>query len=81
MNLSEFKQAIANEVEARKFYDEAANTLTDPHLKKLFASLAEEKKHRISLPRYTPATPWTFPNRGDLRGGQKPWTSRNCPWP
>ena len=54
MNLSEYKdiikQAIANEVEARKFYENAANTLSDPHLKKLFASLAEEeKKHRDIL--------------------------------
>ncbi len=54
MNLSEYKdiikRAIANEVEARKFYADAANTLTDPHLKKLFASLAEEeKKHRDIL--------------------------------
>ncbi len=54
MNLSEYKdiikQAIANEVEAKKFYEDAANTLTDPHLKKLFASLAEEeKKHRDIL--------------------------------
>ncbi|MCB2147457.1 MAG: ferritin family protein [Deltaproteobacteria bacterium] len=54
MNLSEYKeiikQAIANEVEARKFYDDAANTLKDPYLKKLFASLAEEeKKHRDIL--------------------------------
>ena len=54
MNLNEYKdiikQAIANEVEARKFYDDAAKTLTDPHLKKLFESLAEEeKKHRDIL--------------------------------
>lgn len=54
MNLSEYKdiikQAIANEVEARKFYEDAANTLSDPHLKKLFASLSEEeKKHRDIL--------------------------------
>jgi rubrerythrin len=54
MNLSEYKdiikQAIANEVEARKFYEEAANTLSDPHLKTLFASLAaEEKNHRDIL--------------------------------
>ena len=54
MNLSEYKeiikQAIANEVEARKFYDDAANTLKDPYLKKLFAGLAEEeKKHRDIL--------------------------------
>ena len=54
MNLSEYKeiikQAVANEVEARKFYEDAANTLKDPYLKKLFASLAEEeKKHRDIL--------------------------------
>ncbi len=54
MNLSEYKdiikQAIANEVEAKKFYDDAANILKSPHLKKLFASLAdEEKKHRDIL--------------------------------
>ena len=54
MNLSEYKdiikQAIANEVEARKFYENAANTLKDPHLKSLFSSLAEEeKKHRDIL--------------------------------
>ena len=54
MILSEYKdiikQAIANEVEARKFYEDAANTLKDPHLKSLFFSLAEEeKKHRDIL--------------------------------
>jgi rubrerythrin len=54
MKLSEYKeiikQAIANEVEARKFYEDAAKTLKDPYLKKLFASLAEEeKKHRDIL--------------------------------
>ena len=54
MKLNEYKdiikQAIANEVEAKKFYEDAANTLKDPHLKKLFASLAEEeKKHRDIL--------------------------------
>jgi len=54
MKLSEYKeiikQAIANEVEAKKFYEDAANTLKDPYLKKLFASLAdEEKKHRDIL--------------------------------
>ncbi|MGA6924713.1 MAG: ferritin family protein [Desulfosarcina sp.] len=54
MNLNQYKdiikQAIANEVEARKFYDDAAKTLSDPHLKKLFASLAdEERKHRDIL--------------------------------
>jgi rubrerythrin len=54
MNLSEYKeiikQAIASEVEAKKFYEDAANSLKDPYLKKLFASLAEEeKKHRDIL--------------------------------
>jgi rubrerythrin len=54
MNLNDYKEiiklAIANEVEAKKFYEDAANTLTDPHLKKLFASLAEEEmKHRDIL--------------------------------
>ncbi|WP_319523205.1 ferritin family protein [uncultured Desulfosarcina sp.] len=54
MNLSEYKdiikQAIANEVEARKFYEDAANTLADPFLKTLFTTLAqEEKKHRDIL--------------------------------
>jgi rubrerythrin len=44
------KEAIANEVEAKKFYEDAAATLKDPYLKKLFASLAEEeKKHRDIL--------------------------------
>ncbi len=54
MNLSDYKdiikQAIANEVEARKFYEDAAQTLADPYLKKLFTTLAEEeKKHRDIL--------------------------------
>lgn len=54
MKLNEYKDiikmAIANEVEARKFYEDAANTLADPHLKALFTSLAaEEKKHRDIL--------------------------------
>ena len=54
MNLNEYKgiikQAIANEVEAKKFYEEAASTLQDPYLKTLFAGLAdEEKKHRDIL--------------------------------
>jgi rubrerythrin len=54
MNLTEYKEiikeAIANEVEAKKFYADAANTLQDPYLKKLFFSLAEEeKKHRDIL--------------------------------
>ena len=54
MNLTEYKdiikQAIANEVDAKKFYENAANALQNPHLKKLFFSLAgEEKKHRDIL--------------------------------
>ena len=54
MNQEEYKeiikQAIANEVEAKKFYEDASETLQDPHLKSLFASLAEEeKKHRDIL--------------------------------
>ena len=54
MKLSEYKeiikQAIANEVEARKFYEDAARTLEDPYLKELFGKLAdEEKKHRDIL--------------------------------
>jgi len=54
MILSEYKDiikhAIANEVEARKFYEDAANTLKDPYLKRLFTTLAEEeKKHRDIL--------------------------------
>lgn len=54
MNLNEYKeiikQAIANEIEAMKFYQDAADTLKDPYLQKLFASLAEEeKKHREIL--------------------------------
>ena len=66
MNLSEYKeiikQAIANEVEARKFYEAASETLNDPFLKKLFAELAgEEKKHRDILTRiYTSNTIATY---------------------
>lgn len=62
MNLSEYKQiikqAIANEVEAKAFYEDAAKTLKDPFLNKLFTSLAEEeKKHRDILTRiYTSNT-------------------------
>jgi len=62
MNLSEYKEiikkAIANEVEARAFYEDAAKTLKDPFLKNLFISLAdEEKKHREILTRiYTSNT-------------------------
>jgi rubrerythrin len=54
MNLNEYKEiikeAIANEIEAMKFYQDAADTLKEPYLQKLFASLAEEeKKHRDIL--------------------------------
>lgn len=66
MNQDEYKeiikQAIANEVEARKFYEDASNALKDPYLKKLFASLAEEeKKHRDILTKiYTSDTVKTY---------------------
>jgi rubrerythrin len=54
MNQDEYKEiiklAIANEVEAKKFYEDASSALQDPHLKSLFASLAdEEKRHRDIL--------------------------------
>ena len=54
MNLSDYKEiikmAISNEVEAKRFYEDAAKTLKEPHLKNLFASLAEEEmKHRDIL--------------------------------
>lgn len=54
MNLSEYKDvikfAMANEVEAQKFYSDAADKLRDPGLKKMFSQFAqEEKKHREIL--------------------------------
>ncbi len=54
MNLDDYKTiikgAIANEVEARKFYEDAAAKIENPGLKEMFASLAEEeKKHRDIL--------------------------------
>jgi rubrerythrin len=54
MDLGEFKDiikfAMANEVEAQKFYEDAAKKLKDPHLQSMFMQLAdEEKKHREIL--------------------------------
>ncbi|MEK6193404.1 MAG: ferritin family protein [Deltaproteobacteria bacterium] len=54
MNLSEYKDvikfAMANEVEAQKFYADAAEKLRNPSLKKMFSQFAqEEKKHREIL--------------------------------
>ena len=54
MNLTEFKGiikfAMANEVEAQKFYEDAAERLGDPHLKSMFQGFAEEeKRHRDIL--------------------------------
>ena len=38
--------AIANEIEAQKFYQDAADRVEDPHLKAMFAGfVVEEKKH------------------------------------
>ena len=54
MNLSEYKDvikfAMANEVEAQKFYADAAEKLSNPALKKMFAQFSEEeKRHREIL--------------------------------
>lgn len=54
MELSEYKEvikfAIANEIEAQKFYQDAADRVQDPHLKEMFAGFAlEEKKHEQIL--------------------------------
>ena len=54
MNLSEYKDvikfAMANEVEAQKFYADAAEKLRNPALKKMFLQFSEEeKKHREIL--------------------------------
>jgi rubrerythrin len=54
MNLTEFKGvikfAMANEVEAQKFYEDAAEKMMDPHLKNMFTEFAaEEKRHREIL--------------------------------
>ena len=47
MNLSEYKNvikfAMANEVEAQKFYADAADKLSNPALKKMFLQLSEEE--------------------------------------
>ena len=48
MNLSEYKDvikfAMANEVEAQKFYADAAEKLRNPSLKKMFSQFAQEEK-------------------------------------
>lgn len=54
MNLYEYKDiikfAMANEVEAQKFYADAAKMIADPHLKEMFSEFAEEeKRHRQIL--------------------------------
>jgi rubrerythrin len=54
MDLYEYKDiikfAMANEVEAQKFYTDAAKKIADPHLKEMFAQFAEEeKRHRQIL--------------------------------
>ena len=54
MNLSEYKDvikfAMANEVEAQKFYADAAEKLSNKALKKMFLQFSEEeKKHREIL--------------------------------
>lgn len=54
MDLSEFKNvikfAMANEVEAQNFYQEAAGKLEDRYLKSMFRQLAEEERgHREVL--------------------------------
>jgi hypothetical protein len=86
MNLSEYKdiikQAIANEVEARKFYDDASNTLSDPHLKKLFASLGRGGEETPGYPDqiYTSNTMDRYFSEPGITRWLKPSTSRNCPW-
>ena len=54
MNLNDYKDvikfAMANEVEAQKFYASAAEKLSNPALKKMFLQLSEEeKRHREIL--------------------------------
>ncbi len=54
MKLTEYKKIIAdainNEIEAQKFYEEAAQRITDPHLQEMFGKFAaEENKHREIL--------------------------------
>ena len=54
MNVEEFKKtikfAIENEVEAEKFYKEAAERFSDPNIKDIFLELAvEERGHRDTL--------------------------------
>lgn len=54
MNLGEYKEvikfAMANEVEAQKFYSDAAQRVGNPSLKKMFTQFSEEeKKHHEIL--------------------------------
>jgi rubrerythrin len=54
MNVEQFKQtikfAIENEVEAEKFYKDAADSFTDQNIKEIFIELAEEERgHRETL--------------------------------
>ena len=54
MNLSEYKNiikfAMENEVEARKFYEDAAAKVANPQLKEMFSGFAEEeRRHREIL--------------------------------
>ena len=54
MNLGEYKDvikfAMTNEVEAQKFYADAAEKLSNPALKKMFTQFSqEEKRHREIL--------------------------------
>ncbi len=54
MNLSEYKNiikfAMENEVEAQKFYEEAAQKIENTQLKEMFSDFAEEeKRHREIL--------------------------------
>ena len=54
MNLSEYKDimkfAIENEIEAQKFYEEAAQKVDNQQLKEMFTEFAdEEKRHREIL--------------------------------
>jgi len=56
MHLSEYKDiikfAMENEVEAQKFYEEAAQKVANKQLKEMFAEFAEEEKqHREILKR------------------------------
>ena len=53
MNLSEYKNiikfAMENEVEAQKFYEEAAQKVENAQLKKMFADFAKEEKGHMEI--------------------------------